>query len=339
MPNLFVASQAPRSDAPLGRLTAGPASDASISGIFSRRRTSMLALLLLLAGSPAWGESRTPSKIASDIRAAETANSNVKVGAESRVELYKPSADKKTPLVFLYLHGFSASPVESKPLTEDLGEKWKSHAYLPRLSGHGLAEDALVGVSLEQWDKDVDSAFATALELGEKVVVLSMSNGSSLAAPWIAANQDKVAAAVFLSPHFKPADWKAELLRWPMGKWFGELFLGPRRAWEPKNAEQKFFWTTNYPTEALIPLMKAAAKAREVDFTKWNVPTFLAYHPEDPLINISWALGAMEKIPARKEVLSVPEAEDTHIIAGDIMAPKGTAIILDAVDKFLGAGK
>ena len=277
----------------------------------------------------------TPADFSAQVNLTEAKNQEIKAGAEARVQLYKPMAKQKTKLAFLYIHGFSASPVESRPLTEDLAEKWHAHAYLPRLDGHGIMH-ALEGVSLEKWETEIDRFFHEAEDLGEKVVVIAMSNGAALVTPWIFAHQEKIAAVIFLSPHFKSGRWDSELLRIPViGKWVVQLVMGKIRIWTPRNQEQKYFWTTAYPSVALIEVIKAAAKARAVDFSQWRVPTLMAYNPVDILINKEVAIDLINKIPAKKIILPVPEAEDDHVIAGNILSPKGNTIIFQAVDEFL----
>jgi alpha-beta hydrolase superfamily lysophospholipase len=294
------------------------------------------SLFLLLALSVPAGANPLPA-LAAETAAREAAITGLKKDNQARFEFYSLRSPEPTKLAFLYLHGFSASPRESSPLAENVALDFRANAYFPRLPGHGIAgPDGLKGITLEDWEAETRSALRIARKLGEKVVVISMSTGSSLAIPAIIEDSEAVAAHVLISPNFRLYRWDSYLPLLPFGKWLARLFLGEYHIWQAQNAEQEFYWTTRYPSAAAVEAVRAARKAENANLSAHGVPTYFIYSPNDTVVHVPAILSAFEKIGAtRKEILALPEAEGTHNITGEILAPNTTKLLRRKIGAFL----
>ncbi|WP_017166446.1 alpha/beta hydrolase, partial [Xanthomonas phaseoli] len=130
----------------------------------------------------------------------------LKPGNAARI-YWQQGAHAGTPLVVLYLHGFSASPGEAGALPEQMADALSANGYVHRWPGHGLAAaDAMQGLSPAVLQASALEALAQAQRLGERVAIVGSSMGATLGL-WLAAQYpDAVAAVVAWSPGIRPAD-------------------------------------------------------------------------------------------------------------------------------------
>lgn len=246
---------------------------------------------------------------------------------------------EKTALSVVYLPGFSATRQEIAPVPELVADALGANLFETRLAGHGRAAGAMQGVSAEHWLGDAAEALAIGARIGERVVVIGTSTGATLAmamAGHPAAGQ--VEAMVLVSPNFRPADRRAELLTGPAGPVLARLFIGETRSWTPHNALQARYWATSYPVHAAVEVM------RLVDFTRESLPLDLAadllvlYSPNDTVVSPAATLEALEQVQARrKRLLAIESAGDpsNHVLAGDILSPDRTAEVAAAIVAFV----
>ena len=293
----------------------------------------MSALALLFYSLLAYGNDFSALETA--IRSRNAAIAGLKPGNETRLELESGS---RTPTSFVYLHGFSASPKEASPLTESLAEERKANAYFPLYRGHGIeGSDGLRGVTLADWERETREALDNGRLLGNKVVVVALSTGASLALPAVLENSEQIAALVLIAPNFRLHRWDSELLRLPFGGWLARLFLGEYREWKPKVEAQRDFWTTRYPAEVVVEVAKAAASARHAPLEDLKVPAFVAYSERDTVVHLPALKDAFARLGSPKKELYPAEREtlDGHVIAGDILAKEFTPVLQKRISAFL----
>ncbi len=88
---------------------------------------------------------------------------------------------KKTEKAIVLVHGLTDSPFYMTAIAEFFHESLGYNVYLPLLQGHGLKDPAgMAGVSLAQWEKNVQFAIRTAAEEGARVSVGGLSMGGAL---------------------------------------------------------------------------------------------------------------------------------------------------------------
>jgi len=258
-------------------------------------------------------------------------------GTEKR--LHWASRDARTRYSVVYLPGFSATRQEIAPVPELVADALGANLFETRLAGHGRATGAMQGVTAEDWLADATEALAIGARIGERVVVIGTSTGATLAMA-VAGHPaaGRVTAMVLVSPNFRPADRRAGLLTGPAGPVLARLFIGETRRWTPHNELQGRYWTTSYPVDAAIEVM------RLVDLTSESLPLVLPfdllvlYSPNDTVVSPAATLEALGQVQARrKRLLAIESAGDpaNHVLAGDILSPDRTAEVVAAIVAFV----
>ena len=104
----------------------------------------------------------------------------------------------------LVLHGFTGSPQTMRPVADALISAGFS-VELPRLPGHGTAVEELLTTGFDDWSGAVESAYAALSGCVERVAVVGLSMGGTLAA-WLTARHPEIAGAVFVNALVAPID-------------------------------------------------------------------------------------------------------------------------------------
>lgn len=283
-----------------------------------------------------------PEVVAEWIRAEEARFTDLVPGTEKTVVWADSSAPARTPVSILYLHGFSASRQEVSPLPERLARTLGANLFLTRFTGHGRGGEAMAEATLGAWLGDTLEGMAVAERIGERVVVMGTSTGGSMAL-WLAARpelQERVHALVLISPNLGLPDPRARMLLWPWGGALAQVVQGPERSWEPLNELQERYWTTRYPTQALLPLMAAVRRVEETDFRDIPAPVWIAYDRADSVVDPLVTEARFSEFASPWKVLravNVPEGGDPHVLAGDIVNPELTDTLLQEILDFLAA--
>ena len=256
---------------------------------------------------------------------------------EKRISWRQPG--ERTEYVVVYLHGFSSTRQAFAPTAELVAEALAANLFETRLAGHGLEREPLTAFRAEDWLDDAAEALAIGARLGEKIVLIGTSTGATLAVAMAGQPAfDAVAATVLVSPNFGPANEDAELLTGLAGPLVARLLVGDTHSWEPHNELQARFWTTSYPIDAAVEMM------RLVDFAKSRLPLDLdsdllvIMSPADRVVSPQAARQAIGNIRARrKEVIEMAGSGDpkNHILAGRILSPHTTAEVVAAIVGFV----
>ena len=87
---------------------------------------------------------------------------------------------QRTEYVIVYLHGFSAGPMESRPVHMNLAKKFGANLYLARLSQHGLeGTESFLDLTPNGLMESAKEALEVGQILGEKVILMSCSTGGT----------------------------------------------------------------------------------------------------------------------------------------------------------------
>jgi esterase/lipase len=259
-------------------------------------------------------------------------------GTEKRVT-WHGEAGSRTPYAVVSLHGFSATRQETAPLAERVATALGANLFETRLSGHGHSKQPLHEVRAEDWLADTAEALAIGARLGDRTVVIGTSTGGTLALAM--SNQpaaDTVSDIVLISPNVQPSEGNAAWLTRPAGPLIAQLVAGDTRSWEAHNELQARYWTTSYPIEAAIEMM------RLVDMLNTRLPMWLEQNllvllsPRDTVVSPAATKQAYARIDApHKALIEIEDAGDpsNHVLAGDILSPDNTdevaAMIVDFV--------
>jgi alpha-beta hydrolase superfamily lysophospholipase len=254
---------------------------------------------------------------------------NLRPGLEKEIVWADPEHRRKTAIAVVYIHGFSASKEETRPLTDQIARELGANIFFTRLAGHGADSEALGAATAEQWLDDVAEALWIGSRIGERTVVIATSTGATLATPLLAdpALSRQVAAAVFISPNFGLKAMGTSLLTAPFARRIAHMMIGAERVVTPVNAAQEKFWTLRYPVEALLPMAALVKAVRRMDLSRVKTPTLFYYSRQDQVVDP----GATESVydawggPTAKAMPGPVEDPWRHVLAGDALSPSGTA--------------
>lgn len=223
---------------------------------------------------------------------------NLKPNNESRL-YWADSIPQKTRYSVVYLHGFTASPEEGHPLHINFAKKYGYNLYVPLLAGHGLdSKESFATIQPNDWIESAKEAIIIAQAMGEDVIVLSCSTGSTLALYLSSENKEIIDINLMYSPNIALANKMATLVTGPWGKELTYQIQGKYKTWkiegEPLNDKDKY-WTHTYRTEGIIALQKLVDQTmtKEV-LSKVDQPYFLGYYyKNDSMQDESVSVAAM----------------------------------------------
>jgi len=239
----------------------------------------------------------------------------------------------QTPLSVVYLHGFSASQQEVRPLPELVASGLGANLFFTRLTGHGRDGSAMAEASAGDWIEDTAEAMAIGRRLGQRVLVLATSTGGTLAA--IAASdaalRQDLAGIAMISPNFEIANPSAKLLTLPAARHWVPIVAGEERSFEPRNAEQEKYWTTRYPVVSVLALAALVKHARTLDFTATSTPALITFSDADKVVNPSATREVATQWGGPLKLLELDPGPDddpyAHVLAGDIISPGLTSTV------------
>ena len=262
-------------------------------------------------------------------------------GTEKRI-VWAGEPGARTALSVVYLHGFSASSEEIRPLPDQVAAVLGANLFYTRLAGHGRSAEALAGPVVNDWIVDLAEAMEIGRAIGDDVVVIANSTGGALAA--LGALDGEVAARLkgiaFLSPNFRIKDPAARLLTLPLARDYLPRLAGETRGFEPRNEAHAQFWTESYPTVALLPMAALVKAAQDADYGGVETPALFIYAPEDQVIDGAEVarVAARWGGPVQVEEVAPQEGLDSqnHVLAGDVMSPGMTAPLGQLIADWVG---
>jgi alpha-beta hydrolase superfamily lysophospholipase len=269
------------------------------------------------------------------ISASEATFPDIKPGnAKGIVWAAAPATRTKWSVV--YIHGFSASRLETTPLAETVANQLGANLFYTRLTGHGRADGAAMGqATVPDWMADTLEAVAIGQTLGERVLVISCSTGATLAT-WLgtSAEAGRVAAHVLVSPNFGPKDKRSEIVNAHWGQKIALWVEGPTRSWVPESAQEANAWTPSYPTKAIFPMMALVKSVRESDLSLFQTPVLVLYSERDETVEPAETQAAFTRLgSARKsiEAIGYSKSKGQHVLAGAIKDPAAVAPMADSM--------
>lgn len=263
------------------------------------------------------------------LRDAEAVYPQLTDGVEKQV-VWAGEVGARTRDVVVYLHGFSATSMELRPVPDRVAADLDANLYFARLPGHGLPGVAMGAARADDWVMALAETMAIARRLGDRVIVMTTSTGGTLAAvgldfPDIMRGVEGI---IFVSPNFGVYNKLSFLGRLPFGRvWFSWL-AGNERSWEPLNDQQAKFWTTKYPPHSIIPMMSLITHTEKMDFSKTDIPALFYFSDEDRVVNAQITRQVAAQWGGDVDIVNPTLVDQidpsNHVIAGDIVSPSQT---------------
>ena len=269
----------------------------------------------------------------------------IRDGLQKEIVYAFPNSRAKTPLALVYVHGFSASKNELRPVPDRVAEELEANLFYMRLAGHGRDGDAMGEATVNAWINDLAEAIAISEELGERIVLIGTSTGASLAT--LAATEpglrERIDGIVQVSPNFALTNWKARILDFPFAEQILSVAEGPERSFEPVNAMHAANWTSRYPTRSLLPMAALTREVRRRPLEAIRVPTLFVFDEADTVVNheatrraaARW--GSAYGTPAHIELLHGTDDPYRHVIAGDSLSPSTTERAVEIITPWISA--
>jgi pimeloyl-ACP methyl ester carboxylesterase len=246
-----------------------------------------------------------------------------------------PASKAKTPLSIVYIHGFSASKGEVRPLPDLVAKALGANLFYTRLTGHGQDGAAMGSATVNDWVNDYAEAMAVGRAIGEKVLIISTSMGGGLTTWGLTqpALSENVLGAIFISPNYGVQAAGSQILTAPWGKQLANLIVGKERSFVPVNELHGSLWTPVYPTDAVIPMAGLTALAVAQPVEQIKTPAFFIYSKTDKVIKPELVEAIEARWGGPKQILAVEKNDDpySHVIAGDALSPSTTQPLADAI--------
>ena len=269
---------------------------------------------------------------------SESQFSGIKPGTAKGI-VWANDTHQKTPWAVVYLHGFSASRLETAPVADHVAKQLGANLFYTRLSGHGLPGEAMGQVTTQDWLADTMEAVRIGHTLGEKVLVISCSTGSTLAT-WLGSSKDAdmVQAHVFISPNFGLKDKRSELINGHWGKQIALAITGPQLHFPEVNERESTAWTKSYPTNALFPMMALVKKVRESDVSQFKAPLLVLYSADDQTVDPTETKNMFDRMGSVNKTLDLvaySKSDGQHVLAGDIRDPQAVEPMVNSIVKWI----
>lgn len=260
---------------------------------------------------------------------------DIRTGQQKEIVWADGAAKTPTELAIVYIHGFSASKFELRPVPDLVARELGANLYFTRLAGHGRDGAAMAEASVNDWVNDYAEAIAIGRLLGRRILVMATSTGAALAT-WAATRPElaePVAGLVLVSPNYELRAAGAGLLTGPWGGQIAALIAGRERGFEPINALHAEYWTTRYPTDALLPMAATAELAREAPVERVDAPALFIFSDADSVVSPERIREIAERWGGRTELVTIDEAGDpaNHVLAGEALSPGTTQEVVDAI--------
>jgi len=273
------------------------------------------------------------------LQKTESETPGITAGAEALIEFADSENPARTEICFLYIHGFSASRLETAPVTSMIASHYNSNVFHARLAGHGVGTEGMLA-SAESWLQSMIDAWKISEYLGNRVVIVATSTGATLAV-WLLKQKgiaDKVAAILMMSPNFKIKNPFGFLLTWPWSPHWVHLILGSSHSWEAESPAHARAWTTSYSTLAVIEMQKMVDWISKLDLATYSTPLAMMCMKNDPTVNAGAATNAFVKWGSELKS-NIPVEIDSdkveHVFTGHLAGPHRTETTVAAFINFL----
>ncbi len=271
---------------------------------------------------------------------SESRVSGIREGCEKKI-VWFDSQRRQRDRAIVYIHGFSASRMETWPLCDRLAEAMGANLFYTRLTGHGQDGDALaratvvrIGWTTEWKPLPSDSGWAKKSFWWAPPQAGPWRPGWRLSRRW----QRGFTASILLSPNFFPKNPVAAAALWPPTRRLFESFFGGWRSFSVDNARHAVYWTVRYPVKAIATMMQLVRLSWRIDLKKAAMPVLMMVNPWDRVINVTLAVIRYLTFPSSQKRLVLFRGNKDlgrHVLAGDILSPDTTARVLAIIQAFL----
>lgn len=269
---------------------------------------------------------------------SESEFDDITEGTEKKI-VWAQEANKKTSISIVSFHGFSATRQELSPLADIIAKSLNANLFYTRLAGHGRGSAGMIQGSVNKWANDANEAIEIGNRIGNKVILIGTSTGSTLAT-WLALQEEgkDISAIILMSPNYYSAESNIKLVLLPWGKKIAEAMIGKVRHWEPRNPLHEKYWANDYSTAAILPMVGLVDIVDKADLNNIKVPTLMIYSSKDKVISVPSLKNTFERLgSSNKQLIEFNETEDPdfHALAGELLSPSSTNDLASQITLFI----
>jgi glycerophosphoryl diester phosphodiesterase/esterase/lipase len=272
-------------------------------------------------------EIQSIKNIESIINNKEISNKNIKPNNQAKIIWSESYKEKKSPIAFVYLHGFGASSREGEPIMSKLSKKYNANVYMSRLKEHGInREDSFKNLTPENYLETAKEALLIGKLIGEKVILVSTSTGGSLSLK-LASEDSSVAGLIMYSPFIDLKNPAFKMIVTQKGKArFIKMNKGNEIMKQERPKEEAKYWSTLYHIDGYEALVKMIVKTMTPEtFSKVKIPAFVGYYykneeVQDEVVSVSAILKMFDNLgtSANKKVKKAFPEAGNHVIGCDL---------------------
>ncbi len=276
------------------------------------------------------------------IQKMESSDEKLKEGSQARVIWADSTKKEKTPYVFLYVHGYSASPMEGDPVHREIAKAFGANLLLERTYDHGHRSDTEVflDATADKFWESAENYFQLAKRLGDTVVVMGTSFGGAMTLE-LAARHPEIKAIALFSPCVAINNPASSLLDDPWGLQIGRMVSGgDYNNIPPKNENHDKFWNLRYRLEGVVALQNFLTHTMLPEtFEKIKCPVYLGYYykdeeNQDKVVSVPAMLAMFEDLGTEnKEKVAFPDAAN-HVITSPILG-ENVELVSESTIEFL----
>lgn len=270
----------------------------------------------------------------------EASYKTLKPGNEASITWVDDSVHQ-TEYAIVYLHGYTASKMEGRPVVPDFAKEFGMNLVEPRLFAHGLdTVDVLIELTPENYIHSAKEAIAMAKVVGRKVIVMCCSTGGTLGL-YLAAHDPAIAAVVAYSPNIDLFDPASKVLTGPWGLQLARLITGDDSREYDAPEEFKRYWQTRYRLESVMTVRSVVdATMTPETFSKITQPVFVGCYyksdaAQDSVVSVAAMRTMMDQLgtpAAQKRMVEFPDAK-AHVITNPLRS-KDVEGVMEATRKF-----
>lgn len=280
---------------------------------------------------PSWNDiPDDPQAITTFLQAKEAENGNLKPDNQGQI-IYADSANpQKTKTVVLYIHGFSASPMEGNPLHKSVAKALNANLVLARIEDHGEfpTDSTMAKASADKFYQSVENYYALAKKLGDEVIVLGTSFGGAMSLV-LATKHPEIKALMLYGPCIAIKDPTAPLVDNPWGLQLARTVMhSDFRDIPSVSPGHKNYWSLHYRLEGIVAIQNFLTHAMtEETFENVKVPVFLSYYYQDEAHqdNVVSVQAMRDMFPKLGSSIKKEQAfplSGYHVITSDILGKR-----------------
>ncbi len=280
---------------------------------------------------PSWNDiPQDPQAISAFLKAKESTNRNLKPDNEGQIVWADSANPQKTKTVVLYIHGFSASPMEGSPLHKSVAKALHANLVLARVEDHGEfpSDSTMAKATAEKFYQSVENYYALAQKLGDEVIVLGTSFGGAMSLV-LASKHPEIKALLLYGPCIAIKDPTAPLVDNPWGLQLARAVMrSDFRDIPSVSSGHKSFWSLHYRLEGVVALQNFLTnEMTDETFARVNVPVFLAYYYQDEahqdnVVSVQAMRDMFPKLGSKIKKEQAFPLSGYHVITSDILGKR-----------------